>query len=71
MQLWRAGVDMAGLGANAAVSLKLEAVKKAVQKKSDTPPPHERQSSPVCLISTQPWRIAHVESHYFTRQLLI
>ncbi|CAL8472359.1 g11902 [Coccomyxa elongata] len=40
------GVDMAGLGANAAVSLKLEAVKKAVQKKSDTPPPHERQSSP-------------------------
>ena len=52
MQACRPGVDMAGLGTNAAVSLKLEAVKKAVQKKSDTPPPHERQCSPVCSPST-------------------
>ncbi|KAK9905730.1 hypothetical protein WJX75_005313 [Coccomyxa subellipsoidea] len=42
----KAGMDMAALPGNGAVSLKLEAVKKMVQRKSDTPPPHDRQPSP-------------------------
>ncbi len=63
-----AGVDITGLPANGAVSLKLEAVKKMVQRKADTPPPNDRQPSPVRL----PWKsmlfscAATPESHVYS-----
>jgi hypothetical protein len=41
-----AGIDIPALPGNASISLKLEAVKKAMQQRSDTPPPSQ-QAAPV------------------------
>lgn len=55
---------MASIPGNAAVALKLEAVKKAMQRKSDTPPPFDRQQSPVraCAVFT---------GHHTSRQQIL